>query len=341
MALQPGGVRRGLGLRLGLAAQGLVLLLHVLNLHGEQLAVFETGLQGVAGIFGVHMHLDDLFVVRHQHAVANGFQVEPQLHGLLGSVRVPADDELGAVGKVNLAVELSGGAFEELGGLLGPLLLREAGLNDNAAPEDAEHALQNQAEALSARIHHPGPLEHRQQLGSLLQGLRGPHAHRVPHPHGLGGPVVQSVPALLGGHPGHGENGALGGPGYGLIGLLHAQVQSLEKGWSVRPLQVPQALGHAPEQQGEDDPGVAPGPPQHGGGGLFGHLSGGDGLGQGLQGVGRGPDGHGHVGAGVAIRDGENIQVVNLLAVFGDVVGSGNDRVFQLRACNHGETHPS
>ena len=83
-ASSPAGAA-GCGGLLGLVLLGslAVLLLHVLNLHGEQLAVLQRGLQGVAGVLGVYVGLDDFVVVHHHHAVADGLQEEPQVQGVL------------------------------------------------------------------------------------------------------------------------------------------------------------------------------------------------------------------------------------------------------------------
>ena len=208
----------GLGLCLGGSdLLGLVLLcglamlfLHVLNLDGEQLAILKGGLQRVAGIFCMHMGFDDLVIIHHHHAVANGLQEQPQVQGVLLNLWVPSHHELRAVGEVDLAVELRRHVAEELGGLLGLLLLGEAALQHNAAAEHTEHALED-AGTGPVRRHPPHRLfsARAAALGSP-PGVGGAHAHGVPHLDGVAA-QLQGFPAPLGGHPGHSEDGALGG----------------------------------------------------------------------------------------------------------------------------------
>ena len=53
----------------------------------------------------MYVHLDDLLVIDHNNAVAEGFEEQTQLVRLGGDFRVAADDELRAVGEVDLAVK--------------------------------------------------------------------------------------------------------------------------------------------------------------------------------------------------------------------------------------------
>ena len=88
--------------------------------------------------------------------------------------------------------------------------------------------------------------------------------------------------------------------------LLHGGGES----GGVRSLPALQGLGQASEQQGENDAGIAAGPPQQGGGSDGGRLlhSGGLALAQLRHG---GADGHGHIGARVAVGHGKDVQVVD------------------------------
>ena len=254
-----------------------VLLLHVFNLYGEQLAILQSSLQRVTGIFRVHVGFDDFVVIYHHHAVADGFQEQPQFQRILLDLRVAAHDEFGAVGEVDLTVKLCRHIAEEFGGFLGFFLFREAALQHNAAAEHAEHPLEDQAQALAASIHHAGLFQHGQQVGGILQGVGSAHAYGVPHLDGVTA-HFQGFPAPLGSHPGHGEDGALSGLHHGLVGFLNAQFQGGDQVLRGNFLPAFQALGNAPEQQGQNDAGIAPGSPQHGGSSLFSHLGSGGGV---------------------------------------------------------------
>ena len=78
----------------------------------------------------------------------------------------------------------------------------------------------------------------------------------------------------LGRHPGHGENGALGGLHHGLVGRLHAQGQGLGQMLAVDLLAALKTFCDTPEEQRKDDARIAPGAPQQGGGRRFGNRLG-------------------------------------------------------------------
>ena len=64
------------------------------------------------------------------------------------------------------------------------------------------------------------------------------------------------------GYTGHGENGTLGRLHDGLVGGLHTGVEGGGEIGAVAFLLALESLGKAPEQQGENDAGVAAGAPQ-------------------------------------------------------------------------------
>ena len=92
-----------------------------------------------------------------------------------------------------------------------------------------------------------------------------------------------------------------------------------------------QPLGQASEEQGENDAGVSPGPPKKGGGGDGHGLIQGGGLGFAELRHG-GADGHGHIGARVAVGDRENVQVVDGLLLGRDGGGSMENHPFEKTA---------
>ena len=135
----------------------------------------------------------------------------------------------------------------------------------------------------------------------------------------------------LGGEAGDGEDGALGRLHHRLVGGGNTLLHSGGKVPGGGGLLALEALGEAPEQQGEDDAGVAPGPPEEGGGGEIRRLGQRSGLGfpQFRHG---GADGHGHVGPGVSVRHGEDVQVVDGLLLSGDGGGPMQDHLLEKGA---------
>ncbi len=109
-------------------------------------------------------------------------------------------------------------------------------------------------------------LEDGQKLGGPLQGLAG----------GLEGTFqscFQGFPlGPLPGRPGHGEDGPLHGAHHRPVTRLRPAAQGLGQGLGVQGLLFPDGLAEAPENLGEDDPAVPPGPEEAPVGDGPGHL---------------------------------------------------------------------
>ena len=279
------------------------------------------------------MAVGHILVLDDHHGIAVGFQESAQT-GHAG-VLIFVQQELGAVAVLDVLHfhqvvgknALAGGVAGHLG--LGGHL---GGGNDLAAVEHLLHALEHHHDALTARVHHAGLFQHGQLVGGVLQsGLTGGH-HLGPQAllvHvGAGG-------GLLGGQPGDGEDGALGGLHDRLVGGLHAHLQRRgQVGGGGGGLAL-QRLGKAAEQKAGDNAGVAAGAPQHGGGGGLAGLAHGAVVRQGLQLTAGGAHRHAHVGAGIAIGDREHVQLVHAGALVGDVVRAGQDGVAKNFTCYH------
>ena len=304
-----------------------VLQAHVLDLDGDEGAVVDGLVQCLAGVVGVDMDLDDLLVVHQHQAVAQGVQEGPE--GLHIHVVLPLDDELGAVGEGDVV----GVEVGEVGGVLGLTLGSGGGDGQILALQSQSHGLQSQQPALAAGIDHAGLLQDGVHVGGggqsdlrLGDGGVMDELDVVVLPGGLGG--------LGGSQTGDGENGALGGLHDGLVGGVHAALERLSPHNAVGLGLALQGVGDAPHQQGQDDAGVASCAPQHGGGsGLGGLLQGG--VLHLAQVCGGGVDGHGHVGAGVAIGHGEHVQVVELLLVDFNGCGGADDHSAKIGAVDN------
>ena len=270
--------------------------------------------------------LEGRVVLTDDQAVADAVQIGPQAAQVHVGV-VLADDEHSVEGEGDLLVgeDLEVRLLLDLRALLGDL-------RHGLAPQGGQHSLQNHQVALAAGVHHPGLLQHRVHVGGLGQ-------HVVAHPDGLGQNEVHVVVLLsglhrpLGGQAGDGEDGALGGLHHRAVGGGHPLLHGGGQQGGVGGLMALQRLAQPPEEEGEDHAGVAPGPPEEGAGG------GGSGLAQ-IMGIafaqlgGGGADGQAHVGARVAVGDGEHIQVVDLLLLQGDSGGAVEHHVFELNSVN-------
>ena len=295
---------------------------HVLHLDGFELAVLYRLGQGFARVVGVHMHLDDVVVVHHDHTVADGVQISPQPQRIPVVPFITCNDILGAVCKGDVGVEGSGGADGLYSGC--SFFLSVPG-DDFSAIEYVEHGAQDDTQALSARVHHACFLQHRQQLGGTLQGGVCFVADGRPDRF-RGGILFRGLPALVGGFPGHGEDGALGGLHDRLIGGLHPERQGCRQIGPIGFLPALEPLGEAPEQQGQDDARIAPRAPQQSGGRRVGGFAD-RGIVQAGQLPRRGRDGHGHIGAGVPVGHRENVQLIDRLLGVRQRMGRGNHRV--------------
>ena len=308
--------------------------MHVLDLEVGQIAVLDGLGQDLAGVGGVDVEVDDVIVLDADHAVAVGLGKGAHLGGA-GPVLL-VDEELGAVAVLDVlhlhqvvgkdAAACVGGG--ELGLVLGGL----GGGDDALAVEHLAHAFKDDQDALAPGVHHAGLFQHGQQVGGVVQGALAGGQDQIPQLVHIGDAAGAG---LLRGDAGHRQDGALGGLHDGLIGGLDALFQGDDQVLGAGLLFALQRLGEAAEQQAGDDARVAPRAPQHGGGGGLGGLAHGAVVGQGFQLGHRRADGHPHVGAGIAVRHGEHVQLVHAGALVVDVVCAGDDGVTQNFTTNH------
>ena len=273
------------------------------------------------------MDLKGLVVLADDQAVADGVEIFPE--GLQVGVLLELADHKHCVKGEGDILHIDGLEVSFVRGSVAVL----PGLGHGQAPDLVQHALEDDQEALAAGVHHPGLFQHRvlvhgvgQRLLPLLNGGLQ---------HALKGVVLPGVPGGPGGgQTGDGEDGALGGLHDRLIGGGHAEVQGDRQVPAVHGLLLLDGLGEAPEQQGQNHAGVAPCPPEQGGGGapgglaygvvlLLPHLGGG------------GSDGEGHVGAGVSVGDREHVQVVDRLLLGADGGVSVNHHPLKYRRVDH------
>ena len=247
------------------------------------------------------VHLEALVILADHQTVADAVQIGPQrlqrllAHGL-------ADDKHGVEGEGDLILQRG-----EVGLFLDLRILLHLG--DLLAPQAAQHAVQNDQVALAAGIYHTGLFQHRVHLHGLgqrhLTGADGLLQHEL---HGV--VLLRGLDGPLGRQTGNGQHRALGRLHHRAVGggdaLLHGGGQRRAVGLG----QALQGLGHAPEQQGQNDAGVAAGAPQQAPGRDLGGVVDGGRL-RLLQLAAGGLDGQVHVGAGVAVRHGEYVQVVD------------------------------
>ena len=294
---------------LDVAAGGQILRLgaHVLNLGQLQGAVLLSLGEGSAGNVGVDVDLEAVVVLADDQTVADAVQIG--LKGLKPLVgRGFADNEHGVEGEGDLLR----GNGRVVGLALHLRLPLAVPLGHGHAPQGVQHTLEDHQEALAAGVHHTGLLQDGVHLGGVLQGELPLGDGGLQH----GLRVVGGLAGCVGGpgrrQAGDGEDGALGGLHHRLVGGGHAVIQGDGEIGAVGGILVLQGLAKAPEEQGEDDAGVAPGPPQQGGGVdggglphrlglLFAQLGGG------------GADGKAHIGARIPVGDREDVELVDLL----------------------------
>ena len=114
------------------------------------------------------------------------------------------------------------------------------------------------------------------------------------------------------------ENGTLGRLHDSLICRLHADFERIGDILTRCCLLPCQTLGKAAEQERENHTGVAACAAEHCAGSFFCHFTDGGIIGQNAQFPAGSAHGHGHIGTGIAVRNGVDVQFVNLLAVLFD-----------------------
>ncbi len=297
------------------------LLVHVGHVQAGDLAdVAEDG-DGVLGLVGVHVHAQGALVAHHQHAVAQALE---RRHERLALQAHAGHGEVGAVA-------------EGRGAVLGQVVALHRGaavgqLGRVAAAQGGHHAGDDDGQAVGAGVHDAGLLEHVQLLGAALDGLVG----GVQRPlQDLGDELVLLLGRRLGAQPrrgdvgqvlghavGHGphraEHGALGRVAHRRVGGVGGAREGGGHQHRVHQLAGTrgQLLGRPAHDLGQDHAAVAAGAQQGGAGhgadqllaaDLVDHLAV-----EGVQLLEHGAHGHGHVVAGVAVGDGEHVQVVHL-----------------------------
>ena len=278
----------------------LVLGTHILDLGQFQHAVLLGFGEGFAGDIGMDMNLEGFVILADDQAVADGVQIGTE--GFQVGVLVLADDEHGIKGEGDVLVGQSG----KVGLLLGLLAIL---LGHGQAAQLIQHTLQDDQEALAAGVYDTGLLQNGVLVDGVVQGdlafLDGGLQHELKVV-----VLAGSAGGLGGSHTGNGQNGAFGGLHNGLVSGGDAEVQSDGQVTAIHGLVVLDGLGQTTEQQGQDNAGVTARAAQQCGGG---HLSDLTHRGAGLFLQFGGGSGHGqtHIGTGVAVRDGEHVQVVD------------------------------
>ena len=304
---------------------GGVLLAHILDFDREQRAEFQPFLQRPVRLVGMHMHLNDVVVLHHDQRIPDIAQDRAQAADIAGLV-LARGNELGAVGERDLLVRNGG----EVRGGLRRRLCGRALLADAAQP--VQHALQDGQEAERARVHHARLFQH----GVLVYGFRKrlPPAfeHRAKHLlRGQRRIGLTGLDRVLGGYARHSQDRPLGRLHDRLVGGVHALAQRERQRAPVRLLRLAQLFRHAAEQQRQDNARIAARAAQQRGGGrvrglcqrrLFQFVQ----LGHG------GRHGHGHIGACIAVRHGEHVQLIGALLVFRNGERALDHHGFEKRA---------
>ena len=179
--------------------------------------------------------------------------------------------------------------------------------------EGAEKALHDDDDALTTGVYDAGVSEHREHRWSLSEGVFGFVEGAVPKVKDAfvgGGPVGSTLSEAAK----DGEHGTFDGLGDGGVAGLGAGGEGISEGSRVGGLDVLEALGESGKELREDDAAVAAGTEEGAAGGFLGDGGEGGGV-YGLQAGIHGLHGEEHVGAGVAIGNGEDVEGVNDVAV--------------------------
>ena len=339
-------LRRGLAFQLlfhgleivgrpGLAPGGQIVVLqaHVLDLRQLQRPILLGLAQRVARNVRMYVDLEGLVILADDETVADAAEILAQ-RVERGDILALADDKDRVEGK--------GDVLRVKNAEISLFVRRARVLADNVVAAQAlEHAAQDQAEAHAARVDDAGLFEDGVLVDGIVErGVRGVQAV-LEHVFDLAvflGEVARGVRRQAG----DGQDGALGGLHDGLVGGLDARSQRGGKVAAVGLELALERLGKAAEQQGQDDARVASGPAQKRGSGHIGGLGKRHVLCAAQLGAG-GVQRHAHVRAGVAVGDGEDVQLVDLLLIQVDLGSGGEHHPGKYRAVNgfdHGGLPP-
>ena len=303
-----------------------VLLVHVLDLDLVQGAELDHEMQQVAGVQRVDVHPHLVLVTHQDQGLTALLQLDPQL------VRVQLvgfQNEIGAVAVSLFLAVVVDDRRRPARGEVAQDDLRLVGIQRvTLSPEVAQRTFQQGVVTLPPGIHHAGVTQHRQQVrgvGHRNSGALDDAAHQF---HQVGGLRDRGAPGL-GGLPSDGQDGALNGIGHPLTRGHRRLFQRHHEVWRQHLVLIGQALGQPAVDLGEDHAAVAAGADQS----PLGHV-----LGDTGGRVVRGAVGffqhtaHGeqHVGAGIAVRHGENIQGVDFRGALFQPGGGGRKHVTQI-----------
>ena len=230
-----------------------VLLAHVLNLDGEQLAELQTCFERLVRAVGVYVNLDDIVVINNNKAVADA--VEERAQALYIARLIAAlCDKFGAVGKRDILV------LDVRERRTGLCMLRLS--SDFALLVDAVirvvHALEDGQEAEAACIDDARLFQNRVLVRGLCQCLMALVDGGAQNLAAVDVRVgLTQLEYMLCRNAGNGQNGAFRRLHDCLVRRLYALMQSECKILSLGSLALFQLLGHAAEQQRQNDAGIA------------------------------------------------------------------------------------
>ena len=286
---------------------------HVLDLESEELSVLLGLVQYVARTHGVNVYLEHAAVAEGNDRTALPLHpfYEPrgiEVSGVAGLALLQPEQELGAVARSQDVILGEGGQIWRFPAGVG----REGLGRRDKARERLAHSLDDIKKTGSAAVDDSRLLEHREQLGRVLE--RTVHLRREVVGERLDGArPVQPVGGVFHRFAVDGEDGALHRLRDGPVGLGDASLEGSGEPVNVGALHPLEALRDAVEDPGEDHSRVASRPEEHPARRevrrpveLRRPL---------LQHLGARVDRHVHVVAGIAVRDREYVQLVHDAAV--------------------------
>ncbi len=283
---------------------------HVFNDEIAQFAQLQAVLQGLAGIVGVHMYLDQRQIAHDQHAIADAIEMAAE-GGDIAGLGVHAqmlNQELCAVGIFGLFVVIVYKVLYRGGGVHGSKVDMLSAQRSGIACIDAQ-------QAAAARIHHTGLLEGRQHIGGELENVftaGKDYAHQRIIIIGGG---LRLFYGFFSNDARDSQDGALLGAHDGLISHLRTCLQRLGKLDGGNLFNALQRAREAAEQLGQDDAAVAARAAQRALGQSCGSFAGvyiflAADFARGAH------NGKRHIGARVAVRHGEYVQRIYRFTVF-------------------------
>ena len=317
-----------------------VLQAHVVDFQLVKLAETDAVGQRRTGVGGVDVDAHRLTAADDDSGICDLVEAGAKLIDL---EILPVDDELGAISELVALMGVQEFGVDGDGSGLGRVdyaahaaqaqVNRRSGL----AQDMLQRAADNCHYAQAAGVDHAGLFEHGQLLGSEGQGFDGALVGHLPQGDDVPFAGVVGNNRRVRRAPDHRQHRPFTGLADGVVGRVGGGAKGGHGVGGVDFHGAGYAVGKTAQQLRQDDAAVAAGSPEGAGGDGFGHFAGRSGVGVLVHLLDAGAQREQHVGAGVAVGDGEDVEGVGGVPVQFHVGNRAEHGLAQIGTLERGE----